>query len=67
MEVPGKPAVTSLMPPVAGLTDAEIADVLSYVRHAWSNDAAPVPTADVTKVREATKDRQAPWTMKELQ
>jgi uncharacterized protein len=66
VEVPGKPAVNSLMPPVAGLNDAEIADVLSYVRHSWSNDAAPVPTDDVTKVRTATKDRQAPWTMKEL-
>ena len=66
VEIPGKPAVNSLMPPVAGLNDADIADVLSYVRHSWSNDAAPVPVADVTKVREATKDRQAPWTMKEL-
>ena len=66
VEVPGKPAVNSLMPPVAGLTDADIADVLSYVRHAWSNDAAPVPVAEVTKVRTATKDRQAPWTAAEL-
>ncbi|HEY1122660.1 MAG TPA: PVC-type heme-binding CxxCH protein [Haloferula sp.] len=66
VEIPGKPAVNSLMPPVGGLNDADIADVLSYVRHSWSNDAAPVPVADVTKVREATKDRQAPWTMKEL-
>jgi mono/diheme cytochrome c family protein len=66
VEVPGKPAVNSLMPPVASLNDADIADVLSYVRHAWSNDAAPVSTGDVTKVRTATKDRQAPWTMKEL-
>jgi putative membrane-bound dehydrogenase-like protein len=66
VEVPGKPAVNSLMPPVTGLTDADIADVLSYVRHAWSNDAAPVAADDAAKVRTATKDRQAPWTMKEL-
>jgi len=66
VEIPGKPAVNSLMPPVVGLNDADIADVLTFVRHSWSNDAAPVPVADVTKVREATKDRQAPWTMKEL-
>ncbi|MCW1922295.1 ThuA domain-containing protein [Luteolibacter arcticus] len=66
VEIPGKPAVNSLMPPVAGLTDEDVADVLSYVRHSWSNDAAPVTPDEAAKVRAATKDRQAPWTMKEL-
>jgi putative membrane-bound dehydrogenase-like protein len=64
--VPGKLAVNSLMPPVIGLTDAEIADVLSFVRHAWSNDAAAIPAEEVAKVRAATKDRQAAWTAGEL-
>ncbi|MEK7953016.1 PVC-type heme-binding CxxCH protein [Luteolibacter soli] len=66
VEIPGKPAVNSLMPPVGLMNDADIADVLSYVRHSWSNDAAPVSAEDVTKVREATKDRQSAWTLKEL-
>ncbi|MCW1884204.1 ThuA domain-containing protein [Luteolibacter flavescens] len=66
VEIPGKPVVNSLMPPVAGLNDADIADVLTYVRHSWTNDAAPVRVDEVTKVRAATKDRNAPWTMKEL-
>ena len=66
VEVPGKLAVNSLMPPVAGLSDAEIAEVLSFVRHAWSNDAAAVSAEEVAKVRAATKDRQAAWTAAEL-
>jgi putative membrane-bound dehydrogenase-like protein len=65
VEVPGKLPVNSLMPP-SGLADAEIADVLSFVRHAWSNDAAPVAADEVKRVREATKDRRLPWTLEEL-
>ncbi len=64
--VPGKLQVNSLMPPVLGLSDAEIADVLSFVRHSWSNDAAPVNAAAVAPVREANKSRQTPWTAAEL-
>jgi putative membrane-bound dehydrogenase-like protein len=65
VEVPGRLPVNSLMPP-SGLADAEIADVLTFVRHAWSNDAAPVSAGEVAKVREATKDRTTPWTAAEL-
>ena len=65
VEVPGKLPVNSLMPP-SGLADTEIADVLSFVRHAWSNDAAPVSAGEVKRVREETKDRQLPWTLREL-
>jgi putative membrane-bound dehydrogenase-like protein len=65
VEVPGKLPVNSLMPP-SGLADAEIADVLSFIRHAWSNDAAPVSAGEVKRVREETKDRQLPWTLREL-
>lgn len=66
VKVAGKPEINSVMPAVAEVTDADIADVLTYVRHSWSNDAAPVAVAEVGKAREATKDRQAPWTLKEL-
>ncbi len=66
VEVPGKPAVNSLMPPVAGLGDAEIADVLTFVRHAWSNDASPVAPENAAAVRSAAKDRVRPWTAAEL-
>lgn len=35
------------------LTDSEIAEVLSFVRGAWGNNAAPVAPADATRLREA--------------
>ena len=35
------------------LTDAEIAQVISFVRGAWGNGAAPVSTAEVTRLRDA--------------
>lgn len=35
------------------LTDAEIAQVVSFVRGAWGNGAAPVSTAEVTRLRNA--------------
>ena len=57
--------MNSLMPP-AGLIDAEIAYVLTFVRHAWSNDSSPVPEDEVAKVRTATKERSKPWTAAEL-
>jgi len=66
VKVEGKADINSMMPAVADVTDANIADVLSYVRHSWSNDAAPVTEEEVAKLRTTTKDRQAPWTLKEL-
>ncbi len=66
VQVPGKAEINSMMPAVAEMTDANIADVLTFVRHSWSNDAAPVTEDEVAKVHAATKDRQAPWTLKEL-
>jgi len=35
------------------LTDAEIAQVVSFVRGAWGNGATPVATAEVTRLRDA--------------
>ncbi|MFK7959247.1 MAG: cytochrome c [Phycisphaerales bacterium] len=39
------------MPTFAGRTDEELAAVITYIRHAWDNDAAPVAPATVTRVR----------------
>ncbi len=66
VEVPGKPTINSLMPPVVGLSDEEIADVLTFVRHAWSNDAPAVSPEEVAKIRTATQARSTPWTAAEL-
>ena len=57
----------SVMAPLGPmLTDAEIADVLTYVRQRWSNDAAPVGADEVKARRAATKDRTTLWTAAEL-
>jgi mono/diheme cytochrome c family protein len=39
-----------MMPP-QGLTDAQVADVLTYVLNAWGNSADPVTEADVRRVK----------------
>lgn len=48
------------------LNDAEIADVLTYVRQRWSNDAAPVDAATVKAIRDAAGERSL-WTIAELE
>jgi mono/diheme cytochrome c family protein/glucose/arabinose dehydrogenase len=44
------------------LDDAKLADVLSYVRNAWGNEASVISAAQVAAVREQTKTRRLPWT-----
>ena len=46
---------SNTMPPQAQLTDAQIADVLTYVRNSFSNKASTVTLADVKAVRAAAK------------
>ncbi len=48
-------------------TDQALADIATYIRNEWSNQAAPVSAALVKRHRDLTKDRAArPWTAKEL-
>jgi putative membrane-bound dehydrogenase-like protein len=55
------------MAPLGGqLSDQEIADVVTYARQRWSNDA-PAVTADVVAARrDQHKARTTPWTAAEL-
>ncbi|MGI9110002.1 MAG: PVC-type heme-binding CxxCH protein [Opitutales bacterium] len=53
------------MPPM-GLDDQQLADVLTYVRSSFGNQAPAVKVEDVKSVRESTKGRTAPWTAAEL-
>jgi len=41
----------SVMPPMTQLSDAEVADALTYVMNSWGNDFGVVTAADVTAVR----------------
>jgi len=58
----------NLMPPWRPtLNDEEIAQVLTYVRKSWGNDALPVKTDQVATVRKETATRTTPWTAAELE
>jgi mono/diheme cytochrome c family protein len=66
VEVAGE-TYSGMMPPWGGvLKDPELAAVLTYVRGAWGNKAAPITTAKVAAIRAATASRTTPWTAAEL-
>lgn len=48
------------------LSDQQIAAVLTYVRSEWGNNAPPITTEFVTKVRADTKPRTEAWTLAEM-
>jgi mono/diheme cytochrome c family protein len=55
------------MPGIGAMfSDEQIAQVLSYIRRDFGNEAPVVETATVTSARAATKDRGASWTAAEL-
>ena len=54
------------MPALGGLTDEQIADVLTFVRASYGQQSSPVTAAEVKAVRAVTATRQAPWTAAEL-
>ena len=53
--------------PSVSMSDEDLAAVLTYIRREWGHGAEPVLPATVAKVREATKGRKEPWTLKELE
>jgi mono/diheme cytochrome c family protein len=63
----GKEGPIGLMPAHGDtLNDAEIAAVLTYVRRAWGQTAAPIDAGAVQQVRAATAGRTRAWTPEEL-
>jgi mono/diheme cytochrome c family protein len=48
------------------LKDEEIANVLTFIRNSWGNQAPPVKAETVHRVRNATKDRDIFWKPDEL-
>ncbi|MEN9991115.1 MAG: hypothetical protein RLZZ224_817 [Verrucomicrobiota bacterium] len=56
----------SVMPPHNDLDDQKVADVLTYARQSWSNDAAAITPQQVKAVRDKYKDQAAPWTAQQL-
>lgn len=54
------------MPTLGGLSDEQIADVLTYLRRTWGHAASPVAVASVADFRQRLGDRAAPFTEAEL-
>ncbi len=65
IEVKGTTFNSVMPPPMPPLTDREVADVLTYVRNEWGNQAAPVTVEAVAALR-AMGGRPTPWTWAEL-
>lgn len=57
IEVKGKP-YNSLMPPQSFLTDEEIAQVLTYIRQNFDNNASDVDAREVNKLRNTVKNKK---------
>ena len=60
------PEVQSVMPPLAGLSNDDIAAVLTYIRRAWGNTAEPITPGDINRLRIDAQGRTMPWTEAEL-
>ncbi|SHM79513.1 putative membrane-bound dehydrogenase domain-containing protein [Cyclobacterium lianum] len=54
------------MPPMGGMSDQEIADVLTYIRKEFGDGSAEVAPETVTKTRAEVSGRTKPWTAREL-
>ncbi len=53
--------------PSVSYSDEDVAAILTYIRREWGHGAEPVAPATIKQVREATKGRTQPWTLKELE
>ena len=63
------PDVTGDMPGVGQnreFSDDDIAQVISFIRNAWSNNATSVDVEDIIKIRNQFKYREKAFTMKEI-
>ena len=56
----------NIMAPLGNLSDAQISDVLTFVRQSWSNDAPPVTAESIRQVRAKFGSRTTSWTVGEL-
>lgn len=67
--IDGKTYQAGFMAPAAALgvvRDDRLAEIVSYIRYAWGNNANPVSADEVKAARNAAKDRPTPWTDDEL-
>ena len=55
------------MVPWKQLADEQIADILTYIRSDWGNNAPPIDAAFVAKIRTDNAAQGDPWTQAQLQ
>ncbi len=60
------PEILPVMPAHSTMDDAAIAAILTYIRNAWGNQAAPVSRGLVGTTRHRTQGRVVPWSPEEL-
>ena len=60
------PEIQPEMPPLAVLSNNDIAAVLTYIRREWDNTANPVREKAVSRIRIESQGRTVPWTESEL-
>jgi mono/diheme cytochrome c family protein len=66
IEVSGKSYDLEMMPLGTTLNDAQIAEILTYVRSSWGNKHPAVTPEEVKRVRSANSKRATAWTAPEL-
>ena len=70
INVNGQPFVSAApipMPPFGALSDQQVADVVTFVRKSFGNNATPVTPNEVRAVREATQARKTPWSASDFE
>jgi len=66
LQVEGKDWNLSMAPMGAALSDADLANVLTYIRQSWGNKASPVTADDVKAVRAKLGARPQPLNAEQL-
>jgi mono/diheme cytochrome c family protein/glucose/arabinose dehydrogenase len=70
IEVAGKkydaPEILPVMPSHSTMDDGDIADILTYIRNEWGNEAPPVTGRTVSSTRHLNQGRVYPWSAAEL-
>ena len=64
--IDGEAYAAGLMLPMGENTDAWVADVATYIRNTWGNEAPLIGPEDVARLRAIDEGRNAPWTLAEL-
>jgi len=68
IKVNGEPVVgvPPVMPPHGFMKDEQLADILTYVRNAWGNQADGISADQISDYRKKESARVAPWTEAEF-